>query len=831
MADPSQSTDSQPTKPAGLHLGEQVDDAGARTGAQVIVNPDDLCTHGVIVGMTGSGKTGLAISMIEEVLCAGVPVLAIDPKGDLTNLLLTFPQLRPEDFAPWVPTGSDPVEVAATWTRGLADWGIGPDRIAALRSNVAMGVYTPGSRSATPLDVVGSLTAPLADTGGTAGSAGTADAEALEAEVEATTSGLLGLVGIDGDPLASPEHLLVSNIVYSAWTAGESLDLATLLQRIQMPPMRQLGVMDIDTVIPPDARSKLAVRLNGLLASPGFADWMVGAPLDLARLLWTDDGRPRLAIVCVSHLSDAERQLAVSRVLAATIRWFRGQPGTDRLRALVYLDEVAGYAPPTATPATKAPILTILKQARAFGVGMVLATQNPVDLDYKAMSNAGTWFVGRLQTERDKARLLEGMSSASGSVDVATIDTAITSLDKRQFLWHRASGTSTGPLKFTSRWAMSYLRGPVTGAQLAALPGRDEVAASPTAGAAAAAAAGPPPAPGIDAVQAEPAPGTDAAPAGGGSGVGDAGSPVMPKVADGVPIRWLDPAAPWSGAVGAAPTGTRFQAGIALRVSMLFDDAKAQIRETHEWEAVLTPLGDQIDPADAVVVDHDDRDLLGTAPAGATYLLTDARIDTKAFYTDLSKRLKDLLVRDQVLAVPVNRELKLWGRVGESADAFAARCDEAAQIAADAEADKIRARLSARIEKLRGSVEVAQRRADSAAGAADSTGSTELTDFAGSVLGGLLGGRSRTRGLASAARTAMAGRERVDRARQRADDAAAAVTDKADDLAALQEELADQLIAIDDRWRAIGDLIEEASITLSRTDVSVEMVNLVWIPV
>ncbi len=784
--------------PTGLDIGAALDTAGVRTDERVLLDPDDLTTHGVIVGMTGSGKTGLAIALMEEVLASGVPVLAIDPKGDLTNLLLTFPELRPDDFAPWVPDGSDPAEVATTWREGLADWGIGPERIAALRAGVRMGVYSPGSTSATPLDVVGSLAAP---TGGAS-----ADPEGVEAEVQAVTSGLLGLVGIDGDPLASPEHLLVSNLVHAAWSAGESLDLPMLLQRIQTPPMRRLGVMDVDTVIAPDARTALAVRLNAILATPGFQGFFGGAPLDPKRLLFCDDGRPSLAVVTVAHLSDAERQLVISRVLASVIRWFRTQPGTDRLRALVYIDEVAGYAPPTAVPATKAPILTILKQARAFGVGMVLATQNPVDLDYKAMSNAGTWLVGRLQTERDKARLLEGMAPAAGGVDVSALDSTITSLERRQFVLHRTGGHT--PLRFGSRWAMSYLRGPVTGAQLALLPGREEI---PVAGPSHA------PPPGVDG---------PAAAAEGGSG-----SPVMPKVADGVPVRYLDPAAPWASAVGASPTSTVVQAGVALRVSLLFEDTKASIREVQEWEAVLTPLGEVVDPSGAVSVDHEDRDLRPDAPPGARYLPTEARIDTKGFYADLSKRLKDMLIREKTLTVPVNRTLKLWGRVGETADEFAVRCDEAAQAAADAEADKIRARLGSRIDRLRGAVDTAQRRADTAAQAADSAGRTELTDAAGSLLGGLLGGRSRTRGLASAARTAMAGQERVGRARQRATDAAAAVADKADDLAALEQELADQLIAIDDEWRAVADEIEDAAITLSRTDVTVEMVSLVWIPV
>ncbi|MFZ4519341.1 MAG: ATP-binding protein [Microthrixaceae bacterium] len=799
----------------GLFIGERLDADGQRSGEAVRLDPNDLTTHGVIVGMTGSGKTGLAIALMEEVLGSGVPILAIDPKGDLTNLLLTFPDLRPEDFAPWVPAGVDPAVAAAEWTEGLAGWGIGPERIAELRRGVRMGVYTPGSTSATPLNLVGTLSAPT-----------DGDEESVNAEVQAVTSGLLGMVGIAGDPLASPEHLLMSNVIHQAWTNGESLDLATLLARIQDPPMRRLGVMEVDTVIPQKARTALAVKLNGMLAAPGFAAWTEGAPLDVQQLLLSPDGRPALSVIAVSHLSDAERQMAVSRILSAVVRWFRGQPGSDRLRALVYLDEVAGYVPPTAEPATKAPILTILKQARAFGVGMVLATQNPVDLDYKAMSNAGTWLVGRLQTERDKARLLEGMSSAAGAVDLKELDVAISGLAKRQFFLHQAKGGT--PAKFGSRWAMSYLRGPVTGAQLADLPGREEIAA----------AAGPATAP-VDARVGEGAapgvdlpPGVDAPP---GVDVispdGSDGSVHPPKVADGVPVRFIDPAAPWGSEVGLVPGSCRLQVGLALRVALMFDDRRADVRQEQEWEAIITPLGDFVDVAAAVAVDHDDRDLLTEPPTDARYLPTPARIDTKTFYTQLSSQLKDHLSRSLSLEIPVNAELKLYGRPGETAEAFAVRCDDAAQAAADAEAEKIRARLAARIDRLRTAVSLAEQKAAGARAAAADTKSTALVDGVGSLVSGFLGGRSTTRGLVTAAKRAKTGNDRVNRANQRAEEAAGAVEAKAEDLAALEEELAAQLTVIDDKWRAAAEAVATTQITLSKTDVSVRMMSLVWIPV
>ncbi len=467
--------------PAGhLYLGEAIDPASReRTGEPVLLEAADLTTHGVIVGMTGSGKTGLGVDLLEEALLAGVPTLVVDPKGDLGNLLLTFPDLAPADFAPWVESG-DPAEVATRWREGLADWGVGPDRIAALRAAADFTIYTPGSTSGVPLNVVGSLRRPAEGT----------DAETVADEVEGFVSGLLGMVGVTSDPLSGREHILLANLIHDAWDSGVDLDLATLVARVQDPPLRKLGVYDLDAFFPPKDRTGLAMTLNGLLASRAFAAWAEGPDLDLDRLLRSDDGaRPACAIVSLAHLGDEERQFVVSLLLGKLITWMRRQPGTDTLRVLVYFDEVMGFVPPTAAPPAKAPILTLFKQARAFGVGMVLATQNPVDVDYKGLSNAGTWMIGRLQTEQDKARLLDGLSSAGGEVDVRAAGDLIGSLDKRQFML-RAAGASA-PSLFTTRWAMSYLRGPLTREQISTLMADRRAALAPGDGGGAAAATPP----------------------------------------------------------------------------------------------------------------------------------------------------------------------------------------------------------------------------------------------------------------------------------------------------------------------------------------------------
>ncbi|HSG48251.1 MAG TPA: DUF87 domain-containing protein, partial [Longimicrobiales bacterium] len=438
----------------------------AQDGARLEVASSDLTTHGVIVGMTGSGKTGLGIILLEELLASDVPCLVLDPKGDMGNLLLNFPEFRPSDFEPWV----DPAEAqrkemtpadfaratAELWRTGLERSGVTPDRMRAVSEGAEVRLLTPGSTAGIPLNLVGDLGAPAASW--------ETEGEVLRDEIEGLVSGLLVMAGLDTDPLTSREHILLSNLVEHAWRNGRSLDLPTLITWVQAPPLRKLGVFDLDTFFPPNDRMGLAMRLNGLVASPSFAEWFQGEPLDMDALLRSPSGRPRASILYLAHLSDAERLFVVARVLSKLVTWVRQQPGTSALRALLYVDEIMGYAPPTAEPPTKRPLLTLFKQARAHGVGVVVATQNPVDLDYKVMSNAGTWMVGRLQTERDKARILEGLRSASGEVDVKGWDAAIGGLGKRQFLLKSARAAE--PVLFSTRWAMSYLRGPFTRSEI-----------------------------------------------------------------------------------------------------------------------------------------------------------------------------------------------------------------------------------------------------------------------------------------------------------------------------------------------------------------------------
>ncbi len=814
---------------ADFLLGGQIDPAQhQRTGTNTAVPSGDFTTHGVIVGMTGSGKTGLGVVLIEEALSAGVPTLLIDPKGDLTNLCLTFPTLAPTDFEPWVnggdaqKAGKTVAEFAAaqatSWTEGLAGWGITAERVAALRQKAGFTIYTPGSTGGVGLNIVGSLAAPT----------GVTDPEILGDEIDGFVSGLLGLVGVDADPLTSREHILLSNLVMNEWCAGRNLDLPTLVGMVQSPPIRKLGVFDLDQFFPPKDRTAFAMRLNGLLASPSFGAWMAGTPLDIDAMLRTEDGRPRCAIVTTAHLGDQERQFVTTLVLSKLVTWMRKQSGTTDLRALLYMDEVAGYLPPTAAPPTKKPIMTLMKQARAFGVGVVLSTQNPVDVDYKALSNAGTWMIGRLQTDRDKARLLDGMSAASGGVDVKAVGDTISGLAKREFVLRRAGKDQ--PEVFTTRWAMSYLRGPLTRDQIAVLMADQKSAATAaTARASTSAGAAPVPTPGTlpppsGAPIAPPVP-PSAPPA---TGTDDTTSPVMPKIAEGVAVRWVDPAAPWLADVGADPTGTTWEPSFVCRVAMRFDDDKADFVHDQEFEAVLFPLTEQVDASRPVDVDYDDRDLRSEPPSPCTYHLPDAPVQQKTYFARVERDLIDSLVLSRSVEMLANKDLKVFGRPGETPEAFAVRCHTAAGDLADAETAKLRTKYGTKLKSLQTQLATAEDRAHVLQTQVSGKRTDELVSAAGSILDGFLGGR-RSRGsmISSASRR----RSSTQATGAKLDAAENKIQSLQRDLADLEQQLIDEVQAITDRWNAVALDISTVSVPLERTDVKVVQRALVWLPV
>ncbi len=679
-----------------------------------------------------------------------------------------------------------------------------------------MTIYTPGSTAGVPLNIVGSLKSPSLswDT----------DAEALRDEIEGTVTSLLALVGIAADPLSSREHVLLSNLIENAWRGGRDLDLGSLIGEVQTPPIRKLGVFEIDQFFPPADRTKLAFTLNALVASPTFAAWGEGEPLDLQKLLFTVDGKPRCAVIYLAHLSEEERQFVVTLVFSKLVTWMRGQEGTPDLRALAYMDEVFGYVPPSAAPPAKKPILTIFKQGRAFGLGLVLSTQNPVDLDYKAMSNAGTWLVGRLQTENDKARVLEGLRSAAGTTDVAELDKAIGGLAKRQFLL--VSAKSSAPRLLSTRWAMSYLCGPLTKEQIARL----KPASAPSAPAPDGAAPQPPPEAAGTTAAAPAAPAPASTPTAPAPELADDETPIPPPVAAGVAVSYLEPAAAWGKAVGATAGSMRLRAFLTARVSLRYDDSAAAVDEQEEFEAVYGPLDSGLDLASETQVDYDDRDFSTTPPAGAAFVLPQAPVSESKFFTQTAKDIQQHLVDRRPLELQRNRALKLVSRPGESADDFAKRCDEAAQGRADAEAAKIKDRLEAKRERLDNALAQAQRRVEELDTDTRTRQASELISGAGAVLGALFGGRRNARSMASALGSAASRRGMTARTSERKQTAEDKVGATKDDLAQLEQEILDEVTQIDARWKDTAAEVDTLTIRLEATDVRVLETRLVWVP-
>jgi len=459
-----------PEKLGSFYLGAEYDLENSQlTDTTVNYDARDLTTHAVCVGMTGSGKTGLCIGLLEEAAIDGVPAIIIDPKGDMTNLMLQFEDLSPTDFQQWINpedarrkglTLDDYAsQKASQWKEGLASWGQSPERIKRLKDSVDYTVFTPGSNAGIPINILGSFAAPTSDF--------EANEEMYLEKIEGIVAALLGMIESKEDPVKSREAILLTGIFASAWRKGEDLDLTKLIMAIQEPPMTKLGVFDLETFYPAKERFQLAMDFNTLVASPQFKYWLQGEPLDIQSLYFTAQGKPRHSIIYIAHLSESERMFFVTLLLNSVVTWMRSQSGTTSLRSLLYFDEIFGYFPPTSNPPSKKPLLTMLKQARAYGVGTVLVTQNPVDIDYKGLSNAGTWFIGKLQTERDKMRVKDGLEGAiaeAGAEVKMDFDKVISGLKSRVFLLHNVHAGS--PVIFNTRWAMSYLRGPLTKPQI-----------------------------------------------------------------------------------------------------------------------------------------------------------------------------------------------------------------------------------------------------------------------------------------------------------------------------------------------------------------------------
>jgi phage host-nuclease inhibitor protein Gam len=798
-----------------FYLGRPVDPETRQPREGLLLyDSRDLVTHAVCVGMTGSGKTGLCLTLLEEAAIDGIPAIVIDPKGDLGNLLLTFPELGPEEFRPWINEDDarrrdlDPDAFAAAeagrWAAGLQAWGQDGARVARLRTAADAVIYTPGSQAGIPVSVLRSFAAPPPEV--------RADDDLMRERVSTTATSLLGLVGVDADPIRSREHILLSTLLETAWRQGADLDVASLIQQVQAPPIARVGVLELEAFFPSKERFELAMALNNLLAAPGFAAWFEGQPLDVSRLLYAPSGRPRIAIFSIAHLGDAERMFFVSLLLNEVLGWVRTLPGTTSLRAIVYMDEIFGYLPPTANPPSKLALLTLLKQARAFGVGMVLATQNPVDLDYKALSNAGTWFIGRLQTERDQLRVLDGLegtASAGGGFDRQTMSRLLAALGTRIFVMHNVH--EGRPEVFETRWAMSYLRGPLTRAQIKMLMDARRAEFEPSAESAASRAGA--------AVQ--PA-AVESPPAG-------AVSPKQPA-APPVSTSWiLPPGIPQYFAP--ATEGARFGPALTGAAHVRFTDAKAGVDETREV-VVVTPIGDgalAVNWADAEPAGFTVRDLATEAPPGASFADLPAAAQQAKSYREWAAAFSAWLSREQRLELLRSRELALVSRPGESERDFRIRLQQAARERRDEAVARLQQKYAPKAaalqERLRRAQQAVQKEEEQAS---DSKVQTVIS-FGTTLLGAMFGRKTISAGTIGRATTAARG---VGRARKEASDVTRAQETVKALEAKVQEldaELQAQVAAIEAAHDPALAALDTLSLKPKRGGIQVQFVGLTWV--
>ena len=787
-----------------FYLGRPYDLSAKRANpGWLLYDSKDLVTHAVCVGMTGSGKTGLCLSLLEEAAIDNIPAVIIDPKGDLGNLLLTFPALRGEDFLPWIneddarKKGQSPAEYAGAqaelWKNGLAAWGQDGARIQRLKESAEAVIYTPGSNAGLPVSILKSFAAPLEDVRN--------DTELFRERISTTVTGLLGLIGVEADPIQSREHILLSTILGHAWTQGTDMDVEALIHAIQSPPVGKIGVMDVDAFFPSKERFALAMKLNNLLAAPGFQAWLEGTPLDIQQLLYTATGKPRLAIFSIAHLNDSERMFFVTLLLSQMVGWMRAQSGTTSLRALLYMDEIFGYFPPVANPPSKLPLLTLLKQARAFGVGVVLATQNPVDLDYKGLANTGTWFIGRLQTERDKARVLEGLEGASSSAgkkfDKGRMEQTLAGLGNRIFLMNNVHEDE--PVVFETRWCLSYLRGPLTRSQIKRLMEgyRTEVPASGRERTVT--AAGPP----------------------------KAGAASRPIVAPDVPQYFL----PIRGSTGQG--GDLTYAPMLLASSQVhFADGKSGIDSTQEV-TVLVPMADgavtvnwdQAGPAAVTVAD-----LEQTAQESARFLVLPAAAGRAKSYETWNKEFAGWLYRTQKLELFRSPSIAQLSNPGESERDFRLRLQQTGREQRDKGVESLRKKYAPKITALQERVRRAEQQREKQQTEARSSQVQAAISVGASILGAFLGRKTISATNIGRATTAIRGAGRVLKESQD-------VSLAQENVAALQQQLADleaQFKTESEALAAASDPLQEklerVSLKPAKTNIVVKLVALAWTP-
>jgi hypothetical protein len=789
-----------------FYLGRPYDLAAKQTKpGWLLYDSKDLVTHAVCVGMTGSGKTGLCIGLLEEAAIDGIPALIIDPKGDLANLMLNFPQLRGEDFAPWVneddarKNGLSPTDYATQqaemWKKGLGDWGQSNERVQKLRDAVDVVVYTPGSHAGIPVSILKSFAAPSQEI--------LDDPEMLGERISTTVTSLLGFIGVEADPIKSREHILLSTILGHTWKAGQDLDLATLIQQIQTPPTAKIGVLELDSFYPSKERFALAMQLNNLLASPGFSAWLEGEALDVGQMLHSPGGKPRLAIFSIAHLNDAERMFFVTLLLNQTLGWVRAQSGTTSLRAILYMDEIFGYFPPVANPPSKQPLLTLLKQARAFGLGVVLTTQNPVDLDYKGLANTGTWFIGRLQTERDKARVLEGLEGAAASsgkkFDKQGMEQTLAGLGNRVFLLNNVH--EDVPEIFQTRWTLSYLRGPLTRTQIKML--------------------------------------MDPLKAGKGLWVRSEAklptphlSPLTPYVSR--PMLPPDVPQHFIPVRGSQPNGSAliYQPMLLGAAQVRVSDSKAGVDVTQDV-TMLAPISDGAVPVDwdrAMEAGLAVADLESAPSDSAQFGAVPSAASKAKSYETWNKDFSRWLFRNQKVDLFKSPSTKEVSNPGESERDFRVRLQQSSREARDKQTDSLRQKYAWKIAALQDRIRRAGQMVERQQAESRSSQMQAAISVGASILGAFLGRKTVSASNIGRATTAIRGAGRAIKESKDVGQAKENVSALQQQLAALESQFKTETDALAAATDPLNEKLETVSLKPTKSNIAMKLVALAWTP-
>jgi hypothetical protein len=799
-------------KLGAFYLGKRFDlPQNELTDELLLYESKDLLTHAVCIGMTGSGKTGLCVSIIEEAAIDGIPVIAIDPKGDIANALLTFPELKPADFEPWVnaeeaqrnkvSVQDQAGKIAADWRNGLAQWGQTPERISRLKESAEFAIYTPGARFGRPVSLLRSFAAPppaMLD-----------DRDYFRDKINATVTSLLALMQVEADAL-SKEYVLLATILTKFWSEQKDVNFDLLIQAIQKPPFTQVGAIDLESFYPSKERFQLSIQLNNVIASPGFEVWTQGEPLDVGNILYSQHGKPRVSIFSIAHLNDTERMFFVSVLLSELVGWMRTQSGTTSLRAMFYMDEIAGYLPPVANPPSKQPMMLLLKQARAFGLGILLATQNPVDIDYKALSNMGTWFIGRLQTERDKARLLDGLEGAAGSTgasfDRQEIQKILSSLTSRTFFMNNIHDDE--PTIFKTRWTLSYLKGPLSREEIRKLQANS--------GSAAAAAAEPKP---VGAGSANPAPPPVAAPAMAAQ-PRTALPPEVPQFY--LPVRKV-----------AANAKLVYEPQVLGIGNIKFVDTKAEVDTILQY-AVLGPANslqpDAIDWSQSKSAKVWMEDLSKEPEPDADFVSPPSAMCQPKSYSSWSKEFVNWLFLNKSLNVFRSDITETFSKPRETEKDFRVRLVQSAREARDKASEALKAKYAPKLATLQNKLATAQQRIDREKAQLAQQQMDSALHVGSTILGAFMGRRTLSRstiyGAASSARSVgRAAKQQQDVAQ--AEESVARIEEQINEL---NQQFSTELAELEHKMDVQTEELKTVSIIPKKTNISVALLGLAWCP-